>query len=103
MAVLSELKLAAEKDVRLQSTILNEPPARPDYGVDEEFPLGFPGYDRMLQAPPRRTSDRLLRLVVVALTVLLIAFCLIYSLPKPFPSVVTSPSSSTSSSTPVSR
>ena len=65
--------------------------------------MDFPGYDRMLQAPPRRASDRLLRLAAVALAVLLIAFCLIYSQRKPFPSVVTSPSSSTSSSTSISR
>ena len=102
MAVLSELKLASGEDVRLPSATLDQPPVEPDYVVDEEFPSDLSGYDRMLQTPSGRASDRLLRLAAVAFAALLIVFCLVYMLPKPVPSVVTSPSS-TSSSTPVSR
>jgi hypothetical protein len=65
--------------------------------ADEEFPQDMPlTYDWMLQPVSQRASRRVLGLVAVTVAALLIAisFCLVYSLPRSFPSVLALPSSS---------
>jgi hypothetical protein len=96
MEVSSELPLAAES---VQSVLFAEgaEPAELRYVADEEFPQDLPvTYDWMLQPASQRASRRVLRLVAVTVAALLIvaSFLLVYGLPRSFPSVWASPSSS---------
>lgn len=67
--------------------------------TDEEFPQDLPvtpvNYDWMLQPASQRASHRVLSVIAVTVAALLIAvFYLAYSLPRSFPSLLASPSSS---------
>jgi hypothetical protein len=65
---------------------------------DEEFPSDLPvGYDRLLQPESRRTSHRVLGLVlvIVAVTLIAVSAFLVHKQPRPSTSVF-APSSSSS-------
>ena len=96
MEVSSELRVDAESVPSVLFTKRAQP-VDPHCVADEEFPPDLSvAYDWMLQPARRRPEGRTVRLVAVTLAALLIAvsFYLVHSLPRSFPSVWASPSSS---------
>jgi hypothetical protein len=94
MAVSSELPLAAES---IQSALWAEgmQPVERQLLAGEEFPRDLPDkYESILQDACRRATPRAFALIAITVMAILVACCLVYSLPKLAPSVWASPSSS---------
>jgi hypothetical protein len=95
MEVSSELPMAAESVQSVWFAERVQPMGLPRV-TDEEFPPDLPvTYDWMLQHASQRASRRVLSVVAVTVAALLIVvLCLAFRLPRSFPSVLASPSSS---------
>lgn len=97
MGVSSERRLTGGESVHSVLFAERTKPVDLQYVADEEFPSGLPNtYDWMLQPASQRASGRMLSLIALMVAVLIIAIslCLVYKLPRSFPSMWTSTSSS---------